>query len=311
MLWASLGTSVVLMLLAFVGLTGYRVALVGGTCLALASGGLLLQKAVGWMPADQVEPLSYQFGTVVAVAVVAIPFGLRRDVAGAVTAAMFAVVTFGCRLFADITAVARIGLMALTLLLVLIAVHVVGEQWMMIKAAGGAFLSVRRVWRSGMVIASVGLLGTAASGLMPEVWLALGLVFLRYAGIMAAIQLAGFAIILVRNGAFARAWVKRWSSTRRRATADLVRWIAASVGALMLLGVSAFVQPPAPVSIALLVGGVACLTAAGTMLRRILDHAAHHRYIIELPVSPRSALRGLVASEPVYRLLPGISREGP
>jgi hypothetical protein len=300
-----LGMVLVLTLLAFVAWTGYRVVPVGGTILVLAGAGLLLQPTLSWQ-------FGNEFSTVLGAAVLAIPFGKGRGVAGiygngVLTAVVFAVLTFGGSLFAPVEPIARVALLALTLLLVLIAVHQTGENWLMTKAAGPAFLSVRRLWRTGLVIAAAGVVGQAGSSLMPTAELALTLVLFSFADIVAGAMISGFAIVLGRTRPFALAWAQRWSSARRRAIADLTMLIAAMVGTLASLGVASVRTLPAPVGVALLLTGVGGLVAAGNTLVRIRDHVADHRFVA--PPSPRSALRRLAASKPVYRLLPGVSRE--
>ncbi|MBT3152642.1 hypothetical protein HTV45_17475 [Streptomyces sp. CHD11] len=311
----SLGTSLLLTVLAFVAWTGYRVASFGGMCLVLAGGGLVLQEMVGWMPAEHVELLVGQFGVVAVAAVVAIPFGLRRHhdgFSGMVTAVVFAVVSVGILLFTEPAPFLRIVPAASAAVLMLIAVHVLGQLSVLPRAAAGTYLPVRRMWRWSMLTASAGILVGAAGGMMPQPWLALSLLFLGFAGLAVALQLAAFTFILVRNGAFAQAWAKPWSPTRRAATVDLVVWVAVDVGALVMLGVPLVVRSPAPVTAALLVAGSACVVTGGVTLRRMLDRAAHHRRHRETPANlpAASALRELMESEPVYRLLPGIARRG-
>ncbi|AVT29395.1 hypothetical protein C6361_07705 [Plantactinospora sp. BC1] len=314
----SLGIGFVLVLLAFVGWTGYRAASVGGACLLLAGVGLVLQETVGWMPADREAVLSYQLGVVVVAAAVAIPFGLRRrldGVGGIVVALVFALAALGASRFADPDPALRVVLGALTAALVLIALHIFAEVRVLRPyAAVGTYLPIRRLCRGVMLTALAGILVNAASLLAPHLWLALGLLFLSFTCFVVASQLATFVVILVRNGAFAKAWARRWSRTRRAANTELVGWGAAGAGALTMLGIPVAVpdvlRPPTPVTVALLVLGAGCVVAGGEMLRRILDRAASHRYGPEPPESPQvaSALRGLVESEPVYRLLPGIAR---
>nr|WTB32609.1 hypothetical protein OG781_26835 [Streptomyces sp. NBC_00830] len=301
------------MLLAFVAWTGFRVALLGGTCLVLAGGGLFFQETAGWMPADQVELLTYRLGIVVVAAVVAIPFGLRHPhdgFSGVVMAIVFAVVSFAILQFVELIPLMRIVLGALTALLILIGVHIFGQLWVLPCAAAGTYLPIRRMWRWSMLIASAGILVIAVGGMMPQLWLAISLLFLSFAGFMVALQLAGFAVILARKGPFAQAWAKPSSRTRRAVTIDLVVGVVANVGALMLLGVPQVVGSPAPVTAVLLVAGVACVVGSCVTLRRLLDRAAYHQFRLETPTTPQvaSALRGLVESEPVYRLLPGIAR---
>ncbi|MDQ7908742.1 hypothetical protein RB614_29845 [Phytohabitans sp. ZYX-F-186] len=314
---ASLGVLLVLTLLAFVGWTGYRAALVGGACLVLAGGGLALQEMVRWMPADQAELLTYQFGTVAVAAVVAIPFGMRRFIihgyASVFTAGVFAAVSFGILLFAELSPFTRVVVEASMTILVLIAADIVGSVWLSRRAADGTHIPIRRLWRSCMLIALAGILANAVGGTTPWLWLALGSLFLSIVCFATAVQLAIFTVILVRNGPYARAWAVRSSRTRRATTVDLLVCVAAAAGALTLvcvaLALPEVVQPPAPVVIALLVGGVACIIAGGQTLVRVLDRAAYHKFHPEAPASPRvaSALRGLARSEPVYRLLPGIA----
>ncbi|MFY1691866.1 hypothetical protein [Plantactinospora sp. WMMB782] len=314
----SLGLTAVLVLLAFVGWTGYRAASLGGTCLGLAGAGLVLQQTVGWMPADRAELLSYQLGAVVVAAAVAIPLGLRHRPGGlgaVVVAVVLAVASFGIAGFAGVEPLARVVLGALAAVLLVIALHVfVDLRVLRPYAATGTYLPTRRLWRAAALTASAGVMVNTASLLAPWLWLALGLLFLSFAGFVVAVQLAAFAVVLVRNGPFARAWARPWSRTRQVATVDLVRWAASAVGALTLLGVpvtlSDVVRAPAPVTVVLLVAGAACVVAGGVTLRSLLDHVAAHRYRTAAPVGPEAAsgLRGLMESEPVYRLLPGMTR---
>ncbi|GAB3976802.1 hypothetical protein [Plantactinospora veratri] len=147
----SLGIGFVLVLLAFVGWTGYRAASVGGTCLLLAGVGLVLEEAVGWMPADQEAVLTYQLGVVVVAAAVAIPFGLRRRLDGAggiVVALVFALTSLAASRFADPDSALRIVLGALTAALVLIALHILADLWVLRPyVAVGTYLPIRRLCR--------------------------------------------------------------------------------------------------------------------------------------------------------------------